>query len=70
MNKLLILKVLHITYVGLLLIFIYFYFSYYKPFKLHTVCAEASAKTVLAAKSQYDPHDYYLNLYQSCLSSY
>ena len=68
MNKFLILRVLNLAYLGILLTFIYFYFFEYQPLKLHEECAESSAKTVLAAKSQIDPHDYYLELYQACLS--
>ncbi len=68
MDKFLILRLLHSMYLGLLLLFILFYFEAYQPYKLHNLCAEASAKTVLQSAPNPDAYGYYQNLYKGCIS--
>ena len=60
-------KVLHLTFLGILSIFIYFYFAEYKPLKLHTECAQNSARAVLASDNKTDAYDLYQKLYDSCM---
>jgi len=62
-----VIRALHILYLTLLLVFIYFFFNTYQPFKLHQVCAEESAKEVLKLNPQ-DSYGYYKNLYEKCYS--
>ncbi|MEK7617332.1 MAG: hypothetical protein AAB414_04730 [Patescibacteria group bacterium] len=68
MDKFFIIRILHFIYLGLLLIFIAFYFTAYQPFKLHGICAEKSAKTILKSEPIPDAYDLYQGLYKNCIS--
>lgn len=68
MNKFLILRIAHFIYLGLLLTLILFYFEVYQPYKLHNICAESSAKTVLNESSNPNSYEYYHALYNACVS--
>lgn len=68
MNKFLIFRIFHFVYLGLLLTFILFYFTVYQPIKLHSLCAETSAKTVLGSTSNVDAYDFYQRLHKDCIA--
>ncbi|OGE19639.1 hypothetical protein A3J19_04595 [Candidatus Daviesbacteria bacterium RIFCSPLOWO2_02_FULL_41_8] len=68
MNRFHILKALHLIFLGLLLTFIYFYFAEYQPLKVHSACAESSAKSVLNFGSNTDAFGFYNQLYKNCIS--
>lgn len=68
MNKLLILRVAHTIYLGILLTFILFYFEVYQPNKFHDVCAEISAKKVLRQDFNPNAANIYDSYYKDCVS--
>ena len=68
MNWYFVFRVLHSIYLGVLLTFIFFYFTQYRPVKVHAVCAESSAKSVLKLGSEGDAYGVYKSLYEECSS--
>ncbi len=46
--------------------FIFFYFTQYRPVKVHAVCAESSAKSVLKLGTEGDANGTYKSLYEEC----
>lgn len=67
MKKFFFLKLLHFVYLGLLLAFIAFYFTYYIPAKAHNECVKYSAETTLKT-SDSDAYTLYHYLYKTCIS--
>lgn len=65
MNKSIVIKALHLTFLGILLSFIYFYFSVYQPLKVHRICADFSSSEVLKSNAE-DAYGLYKSLYSKC----
>ncbi len=57
---------LNILFLGFMLSFIYFYFSFYQPLKADLICADKSAHQVAINKSVNAYDAYYAN-YHNCL---
>ena len=68
MYKPTLLNVANLIYIGLLSLFIFFYFQVLQPIKIGDKCAEASAKATLSL-SPADAYGYYQGLYKDCLSA-
>lgn len=67
MYKLTPLNVVNLIYIGLLSLFILFYFQTLQPLKIKDACAESSAKATLSLAPA-DAYGYYQGLYKNCLS--
>ncbi len=67
MYKLTRLNVANLIYIGLLSLFILFYFQILQPIKIGEQCAESSAKATLRL-TPVNAFDYYQGQYKDCLS--
>ena len=68
MNRFWLVKILHLVFLGLLLSFIFVYFTELQPAKKQAQCAEFSTRSVLGAASNEDAFDLYNKLYKNCLT--
>lgn len=70
MYKFSVLNVVNIIYIGLCLVFIFFYFHDIRPEKIKDICAESAAKATLnlPKPSMIDAFDFYQEQNKKCIS--
>lgn len=68
MYRIWVVKALHLVFLGILLSFIFVYFTELQPAKKQAQCAETATKSVLGAAAVEDAFDLYNQLYKNCLT--